>query len=152
MVFFLGIGPLFVNPGVCPSGQHLDSHQEGTSSQWSASILLGGALPLSGSCPLGWETALATVTTSPIFHGCLFISFFIFYGLNFTLFFRYGFFFTFSLPLGMLVAEREPTPCYHDAYSVGTLTGLFWGKTGKNTVRPWFSLGRFFLVSKRTFF
>ena len=34
--------------------------------QWSASILLGGTLPLSGSCPLGWETALATVTTSPI--------------------------------------------------------------------------------------
>ena len=33
---------------------------------FSASILLGGALPLSGSCPLGWGTALATVTTSPI--------------------------------------------------------------------------------------
>ena len=29
MVFFLGIGPPFVNPGVCPSGQHLDSHLEG---------------------------------------------------------------------------------------------------------------------------
>ena len=39
----------------------------GASSQWSASILLGGVLSLSGSCPLGWEMALATVTTSPIF-------------------------------------------------------------------------------------
>ena len=66
MVLFLGIGPPFVNPRVCPSGQHLDSHWEVASSQWSASILLGGALPLSGSCLLGWETALATVTTSPI--------------------------------------------------------------------------------------
>ena len=28
MVLFLGIGPPFVNPGVFPSGQHLDSHQE----------------------------------------------------------------------------------------------------------------------------
>ena len=42
------------------------------SSQWSASLLLGGALPLSGSCLLGWGTALATVTTSPIFQGCVF--------------------------------------------------------------------------------
>ena len=53
MVLSLGIGPPFVNPGDCPSGQHLDSHLEGASSQWSASILLGGALLLSGSCPLG---------------------------------------------------------------------------------------------------
>ena len=68
-----GLVLFFVNPGVCPCGQHLDSHQEGASSHWSASILLGGALPLSGSCPLGWETALATVTTSPIFQGCVFL-------------------------------------------------------------------------------
>ena len=34
------------------------------SSQWSASVLLGGALPFSGSCPLGRGKALATVTTS----------------------------------------------------------------------------------------
>ena len=65
MVLFLGLGPPFVNPGVC-SGQQSDSHLEGASSQWSASILLGGALLLSGSCPMGWGSALATVTTSPI--------------------------------------------------------------------------------------
>ena len=33
MVLFLGIGPPSVDPGDCPSGQHLDSHQEGASSQ-----------------------------------------------------------------------------------------------------------------------
>ena len=77
----LGFGPSFVNLGVCSSGQHLDSHWEGASSQWSASILLGGALPLSGSCPLGWGKALATVTTSPNFQGCVFLfPFFIFLG------------------------------------------------------------------------
>ena len=66
MVLFLGIGPPFVNPGDCPSGQHLDSHKEGASSQWSASIPLRGVPSLSGSCPLGRGTALGTVTTSPI--------------------------------------------------------------------------------------
>ena len=50
---FFGIGPPCVNPGVCPPGQHLDSHQEGASSQLSASIPPGGAPPLPGSCPLG---------------------------------------------------------------------------------------------------
>ena len=71
----LGIGPPFVNLGARPSGRHLDEHKgrRGASSQWSASILLGGALPLSGSCPLGWGKALATVTTSPIFQGCVFL-------------------------------------------------------------------------------
>ena len=32
--------------------------------------------------------------------------------------FSKGMVFDFSLPLGMQVAQREPTPCYHDAYSV----------------------------------
>ena len=65
MDLLLGTGPLFVNPGVCPPGQHLDSHEEGASSQLSASIPPGGALSLAGLCPLGRETALATVTTLP---------------------------------------------------------------------------------------
>ena len=33
--------------------------------------------------------------------------------------------------LDMLVAEREPTPCYRDAHSVGTLNGHFGGNTGR---------------------
>ena len=36
----------------------------------------------------------------------------------------------FLLPLGMLVAKWVRTPCYRDAYLVGTLNGHFWGKTG----------------------
>ena len=49
--------------------------------------------------------------------------------------------FGFCLPLGMLVAKREPTPCYHDAYSVGTPNRTFRGrgKAGKCIVRPRFS-------------
>ena len=89
MVLFLGIGPPFVNPGVCPSGQHLDSHSEGASSQWSASFLLIGVPPLSGSCPLGLGTALVTITTSPIFQGCVFLfPFCIFLGEQAVLFFQ----------------------------------------------------------------
>ena len=60
----------------------------------------------------------------------------------------------FSLPLGMLVAKWVPTPCYNDAYSVGTPKRAFWWKGWlkhcKTMISPFF--GRFFLVSKRTFF
>ena len=52
----------------------------------------------------------------------------------------------------MLVARREPTPCYNDAYSVGTPNRAFlgkgWLKNGKTMISPF--LGRFFLASKRT--
>ena len=55
--------------------------------------------------------------------------------------------------LSMLVAKREPTPCYHDAYSVCTPNRAFrergWQKHFETMVLP--SLGRFFLVSKRNF-
>ena len=55
MVLFLGIGPPFVNPGDCPSGQHLGfiHIREGASLQWSASIPLGGVLPPLGVVPVG---------------------------------------------------------------------------------------------------
>ena len=60
----------------------------------------------------------------------------------------------FSLPLGMLVAKWVPTPCYNDAYSVGTPKWASWGKGWlkhcKTMISPF--LGRFFLVSKRTFY
>ena len=129
-------------------------HNRGASSQWSTSILLGGTLPLSGPCPLGWGTALATVTTSPIFQGCVFLFPFLkILGINLTLFFK-GMILGFSLPLGVLVVEREPTPCYRDAYSVGTphwaFCGKGWQKHCKTMISPF--LGRFFLVSKRTIF
>ena len=54
----------------------------------------------------------------------------------------------------MLEARRGRTPCYRDAYSVGTPNMAFWEKGwqkhGKTMISPF--LGRFFLVSKRTIF
>ena len=126
----------------------------GASSQWSASILLGGALPLSGSCPLGWWKTLATVTTSPIFEGCVFLfPLYIFFGEQIMLFFKENDC-CFLLPLGMRVAKWVPTPCYDDAYSVGTPKWALWEKGWlkhrKTMVSPF--LGRFFLISKRTIY
>ena len=52
----------------------------------------------------------------------------------------------------MLVAMREPTPCYHDAYSVGIPEGAYGEKSGQShyntTVSPLIN----FLVSKRTLY
>ena len=54
----------------------------------------------------------------------------------------------------MLVAMREPTPCYRDAYSVGIPKGAYGGKSGQNhcktTVSP--LIHSVFLVSKRTLY
>ena len=52
--------------------------------------------------------------------------------------------------LSMLVAKREPTPCYRGAYSVDTVGGHY----GRNNCKTTFSplVGRFFLVSKRSAF
>ena len=84
------LGPwssFFVNPGVCPSGQHLDSRKEGASSQWSASILLGGVLSLL-VVPVGSGDGVGDchdVANLP--RVCLLISLvFHFLGKNFTLF------------------------------------------------------------------
>ena len=49
----------------------------------------------------------------------------LFWGKNFYSFFKS---LGFSLPLGMLVAKWVPTPCYNDAYSVGTPYWASWGK------------------------
>ena len=65
-----------------------------------------------------------------------------------------GMVFHFSLPLNMLVARREPIPCYNDAYSVGIPNRAFWEKVWQKHCKTMISpfLGRFFLVSKRTVF
>ena len=75
------------------------------------------------------------------------------WGTKLCLFFR-GMAFIWVLLLDMLVAMREPTPCYRDAYSVGIPKGACGGKSGQNhcktTVSP---LSRsVFLVSKRTLY
>ena len=62
--------------------------------------------------------------------------------------------FVLDLLLDMLVAKREPAPCYHDAYSVGIPKGAYGGKSGQNhcktTVSPRDKC--VFLVSKRTLY
>ena len=75
--------------------------------------------------------------------------FFIFFEEQAVLFFR-CIVFGFSLPLGMLVAKREPTPCYHMRIRWALLNGHYGRKAGETTFSP--RLGRFFLVSKRTFY
>ena len=54
----------------------------------------------------------------------------------------------------MLVAMREPTPCYRDAYLVGIPKGAYGEKSGqilhKTTVSP--LVKSVFLVSKRTLY
>ena len=55
----------------------------------------------------------------------------------------------FSILLGMLVAKWVPTPCYNNACSVGTPKWALGRKGWLKHVDPF--LGRFFLVSKRTF-
>ena len=77
----------------------------------------------------------------------------IFWGTKLYLFYR-GMAFLWVLLLGMLVAMREPTPCYRDAYSVGIPKGAYGGKSGQNhhktTVSP--LTKSVFLVSKRTLY
>ena len=60
----------------------------------------------------------------------------------------------FSVPLGMLVAKWVPTPCCDDAYSVGTPKWALWEKGWQKHHETTFSprFGRFFMVSKRSFF
>ena len=60
--------------------------------------LLGGALPLSGSCPLGWGTALVTVTDVAKLPKVFFLfPFCIFFGEYVILLFQeYGFWFFFA--------------------------------------------------------
>ena len=77
----------------------------------------------------------------------------IFWGAKLCLFFK-GMVSIWVLLLGMLVAMREPTPCYHDAYSVGIPKRACGEKSGqihcKTTVSP--RGNRVFLVSKRTLY
>ena len=85
---------------------------------------------------------------------CLFISLVFLFGRMVCTLFSRVFLCFFSKPLGMLVAKWVPTPCYDDAYSVGTPKWASWEKGWQKHYETTFSplLGRFFLVSKRTLF
>ena len=94
MVFFLGLVLLlFILVPVLLIGTLINIG--GASSRWSASILLGGALPLSGSCPLGWGTAVGHChDVAKLLKVCLFLfPLCIFLGDQVLLFFQeYGIF------------------------------------------------------------
>ena len=77
-----------------------------------------------GVVPFVLGTALATVTTSPIFQGFVFLyPFCIFYG-DKLYSFSESMVSGFSLPAGYAKLSGSP-PCYHDAYSVGTPNRAF---------------------------
>ena len=84
---------------------------------------------------------------------CLFISLVFFFGRNMLYSFYKSMSMGVSLPLGMPVAKWVSTPCYNDAYSVGTPKWASWEKGWlkhcKTMISPF--LGCFFLVSKRIF-
>ena len=84
----------------------------------------------------------------------LFISLMYLFWVNMLYSFVKGMIVVFSIPLGMLAAKWVPTPCCNDAYSVGIPKWALWEKGWlkhcKTMVSPF--LGRFFLVSKRTFY
>ena len=94
MVLFLGIGPPFVNPGDCPilssPGFTLVGGHRHCCQRLSRS---GGALPLSGSCPLDWGDGVGHCHDVADHPGkCLFISLlYPFWRENFTLFLRVWF-------------------------------------------------------------
>ena len=81
-----------------------------------------------------------------------YVHFIFFWEKNFTLVFQ-GTVSFISVLLSMLVAKWEPTPCYRDAYLVGTPSGHFGRKTGRNTIRPRFlpCMDVFFWLAKGPF-
>ena len=91
--------------------------------------------------PVGWEVGVGHCRDAASFptNGPFISLGFFFWVAKLCLFFK-GMVFIWVLLLGMLVALREPTPCYHDAYSVGIPEGAYGGKSGQNryktTVSP----------------
>ena len=105
---------------------------KGASSQLSTSVPPGGALPFEGSCPLGWETALATVTTLPFSPNLFFPLFSLFKGEegNYALF--KGMVYFCCILLNMLVTKREPTLVTMMQIRWVPPKWAFWAKSGRS--------------------
>ena len=144
MVLFLGIGLSFVHPDVCTSGQHLDQRPSCSSvhlpSRGRARWVGGRRWPLSRRNHFSRKRTF-------------YFPWVIFWVAKLCFFFR-CMVSIWVLLLGMLVAMREPTPCYHDAYSVGIPKRACGGKSGQNQCKTTVSLHKkcVFLVSKRTLY
>ena len=133
MVLFLGIGPPFVNVGVCPLvSTWICVRRERRHSCQPVGLGdgVGACQRVSFYFPFVsfWVAKLYSFSQSMVSYCCIL--------------------------LGMLVALWEPTPCYRDAYSVGTPKLAYWRKGWqkhyKATISPF--CGRFFLVSESTIF
>ena len=83
----------------------------------------------------------------------LFISLVFLFGRICCTLFSRVFLWGFSKPLGMLVAKWVPTPCYTDAYSVGTPKWALWEKGSQKHYETTFSLhlGRFLFGKQKNF-
>ena len=125
MVLFLGFGPSFVNLGVRPSGRHLRRGHRYSGQRPSCSVVhftsRGRARWVGGR---RWPLSRRRRTSKGVSFYFPCISFWenVFYS-----FFK-SIILGFSIPLGMLVAKWVPTPCYNDAYSVGTPKWALWEK------------------------
>ena len=108
-----------------------------------------------GVVPVGWVDGVGHCRDAASFpENGPFISLGLFFlGCKTMPFFR-SMVFIWVLLLGMLVAKWEPTPCYHDAYSVGIPKRACGGKSGQNHCKTTVSPREkcVFLVSKRTLY
>ena len=149
MVLFLGVGPPFVNPGVCPPGQHLDSHLGGgivtvvsVHPAWRYLPSWGRARWVGGR---RWRLSRRRQSPKREF----LFPFNLFLGIKTVPFYQGVAFYSWIL-LDMLVAKRERTPwlpwCIFGGYPS---VGIFGEKSGqkhcKTTVSPLF--GCHFLLS-----
>ena len=140
MVLFLGFGPSFVNLGIVTV---VSVHP----ARWCTSPL--GVVPAG----LGEGVGLCH-DDAKLPRVCLFISLFLSFSESMFHSCFKGMVLGIFIPLGMLVAEWVPTPCYNDACLVSTPKWAFWEKGWlkhcKTMISPF--IGRLFLVSKRTFY
>ena len=144
MVLFLGFGPPFVNPGVrsilVGTLINIRRRHRHSGQRPSCSVV---HFPSRGRARWVGGRRWALSRTSPIFPRVrMFISllFLFFFDKTLYSFLKGMVSLLFLLLLGVLVAKWEPTPCYRDAYSVGTPQWALLGERLANdtTVRPRF--------------
>ena len=132
MVLFLGIGPPFVNPGDCASGQHLDSHWDGHRKSGQRPCRSAVYFTSRGCVRCVGDGVGRLSRRRPSHRKVSFYFPFLksFWGKLYFFLKKKGMVSYVYVLLSMLVAKRELTPCYRDAYSVDTLGGHYGRKAG----------------------